>query len=115
MKCHNFSLRVMSCLILGLGLLWVSVSAGASTVVINEIHYHPVEEAAFDANGLPVLDLSEDVHEFVELFNPANTSVSLAGWELSGGVHFVFPEGVVFGPQQYLDVARNPARYTAIP
>src|SRR5436190_3214181 len=86
----------------------------SAAVVINEIHYHPVEEAVFDLNGLPVLDLSEDVHEFVELFNPAGTSVSLSGWELSGGVHFDFPAGAVLGAQQYLVVARNPARLAAV-
>ena len=34
-------------------------------VVISEIMYHPVEKAAFDANGDPVMDLSGDVHEYV--------------------------------------------------
>jgi hypothetical protein len=36
-------------------------------IVISEIHYHPVEEPAFNADGSPVLDISDDVHEFVEI------------------------------------------------
>ncbi|MDB4436191.1 lamin tail domain-containing protein, partial [Akkermansiaceae bacterium] len=50
-------------------------------VVINEIHYHPVEEPEFDTEYLPKLDLSEDVHEFIELYNDGDSAVSLAGWE----------------------------------
>src|SRR5947207_9438423 len=73
-----------------------------SAVVINEIHYHPVEEAAFDTNGLPVLDLSEDVHEFVELFNAGLGSVTLTGWELTGGIHYNFPDGTTIAAGQYL-------------
>lgn len=42
----------------------VSVQAA---VVFNEIHYHPVENPVFTGDGRPVLDLSEDVHEFIEL------------------------------------------------
>ena len=45
-----------------------------SKVVFNEIMYHPVEREAFDANGSPALDLSEDVHEFIELFNAGPTT-----------------------------------------
>jgi hypothetical protein len=38
-------------------------------IAISEIMYHPVEEAAFAANGEPLLDLSHDVHEYIELHN----------------------------------------------
>ena len=38
--------------------------------------YHPVEEPAFNADGTPVLDLYEDVHEFVEIYNPGQPAES---------------------------------------
>src|SRR3989442_15571214 len=61
-----------------------------ATVVISEIMYHPVEEPSFNADGTPILDLYEDVHEFIELHNDGTNTVSLAGWQISGGVNFVF-------------------------
>ena len=42
-------------------------AAARANIVISEIMYHPVEKAAYDANGDPVMDLSSDVHEFVEI------------------------------------------------
>ena len=45
---------------------------------ITEIMYHPVEQPAFNADGTPVMDLYEDVHEFVELHNAGTAAVSLA-------------------------------------
>src|SRR5262245_39814868 len=79
----------MACrLALGLGLLLGSfdpyAALAASGVLFSEIHYHPVEEPAFNTNGTPVLDLSDDVHEFVELHNNGATAVDLTGWRLTG-------------------------------
>ncbi|MBM3847799.1 MAG: hypothetical protein FJ405_16135, partial [Verrucomicrobia bacterium] len=86
-----------------------------AAVVINEIHYHPVEIEAFDDSGRPVLDLSEDVHEFLELHNPTNTDASLSNWSLSGGVSFDFPPGTILPARGFLVVARNPRRLEMIP
>ena len=66
--------------------------AGAK-VVISEIHYHPVEEPAFNADGTPAIDLADDVHEFIELQNTGVTPVDIAGWQLGGGVGFLMPAG----------------------
>src|SRR6266536_3831990 len=60
-------------------------------VFLSEILYHPVEQAAFDANGAPLLDLSSDVYEFVELHNASASAVPLDGWRLSGGISFDLP------------------------
>jgi Lamin Tail Domain/CotH kinase protein len=88
-----------------------SAAAGAApAVVINEIHYHPVELETFNANGTPVLDLSDDVHEFIEIRNPGATPLTLTGWALTGGVTFSFPAGTAIAPGGYLTVAKNPAR-----
>ena len=83
-------------------------------VIINEIHYHPVEESAFDAAGNPVLDLTNDVHEFVEIYNRGGSAVSLAGWELDDGVQFVFPQNATIPAGGYRVIAKNPTRLAAV-
>ncbi|MDB6173848.1 MAG: Spore coat protein CotH [Chthoniobacteraceae bacterium] len=90
-------------------------------VVINEIHYHPVEKPRFDANGVSVYsdaptivaDISDDVHEFVELRNAGAASVDIAGWKL-GGVDFTFAAGTSIPPDGYLVIAKNPARIQSV-
>lgn len=84
-------------------------------VVITEIHYHPVEEPAFNADGSPVMDLYEDVHEFLELHNPGTEAISLRGWELAGGIEYHFPSNAVIQPKQFLVVAKDPTRLAAVP
>ena len=64
-----------------LGACFLALSSLASAqVVVSEIHYHPVEEPAFNADGAPGLDLSGDVHEFVEIQNAGASPVDLSGW-----------------------------------
>jgi hypothetical protein len=83
-------------------------------VVINEIHYHPVEEAAFDINGNPIVDLTEDVHEFIELRNVGAAAVDLGGWQLDDGVSFTMPAGTSIAAGGYKVVAKNPARLQTV-
>src|SRR5688572_13457422 len=83
-------------------------------VVITEIMYHPVEKPAFDGAGDPVLDLSDDVHEFVEIHNTGAATVPLAGWKLDGGISFTFPAGAGIAAGQYLVIAKIPARLLAV-
>ena len=90
-----------------------SVSAQAQ-VRISEIMYHPVEKEAFDTNGTPLLDLSNDVHEFVELHNAGPGSISLEGWRLAGGIGFTFGAGTTIAPGGFLVVGKNPTRLAAI-
>ncbi|MSU37005.1 MAG: hypothetical protein EXS36_18290 [Pedosphaera sp.] len=87
----------------------------SAQVLFSEIMYHPVEEAAFNADGTPVMDLTEEVHEFLELHNPGAAPVSLKGWQLTGGIQYTFPPSAVIQPGQYLVVARNPARLANVP
>src|SRR5678815_3918981 len=98
----------------------LSVHAGAQ-VILNEIHYHPVERPAFDASGNPVIqgtttaaDYTDDVHEFIELYNPGATPVNLAGWRLEGGIDFTFPAAASIPAGGYLVVAKNPGRIEAV-
>ena len=90
-------------------------------VVFNEIHYHPVERPAFDAAGNPVFqgttapaDFSDDVHEFIELSNPAAEAVDLSNWRIAGGVDFTFPSGTTIPAGGFLVVAKDPARIQAV-
>src|SRR5262245_55804131 len=99
-------------------LAFVSLALAAQAdqrVLLSEIHYHPVERAAFDSNGAPLLDLSDDVHEFVELHNAGTNAVNLAGWNLAGGISFDFPADVSVVSGGFVVIAKNPARLAAIP
>jgi hypothetical protein len=90
------------------------VWAASDDIVLSEVMYHPVEQPAFDSNGVPVLDLSEDVHEFIELYNPGTNTVNLVGWHLAGGISFDFPAGATVAPGGFIVVAKNPAQLAAV-
>ncbi len=83
-------------------------------VAISELMYHPIEEPAFDRNGKPVLDLSEDVHEFVEIHNTGFTPVALDGWKLAGGISYTFPAGALLQPGEYRVIAKDPTNLAAV-
>jgi hypothetical protein len=83
-------------------------------VVISEIMYHPVEEPAFNPDGSPVIDLYEDVHEFVEIHNPGTSAVNLAGWKLTGGIDYTFPSNAVIQAGEFRVIARVPSRLAAV-
>src|SRR5262245_1831109 len=103
---------LMNAFLLVAALLWLpSLHA---QVILNEIMYHPVEEPAFTADGSPVLDLTDDVHEFVELFNTTDASIDLAGWQLANGLTYTFPAGARIAAHGFVVVAKNPARLAAI-
>ena len=87
----------------------------AAQVAITEIMYHPVEEPAFNPDGSPVLDLYEDVHEFIELHNPGNGPVALGGWGLAGGIGYTFPPNAVIQAGEYIVIAKVPSRLAAVP
>ena len=64
-----------------------------STVVINEIMYHPT-----DAN---------EALEWVELYNQLSTDMDLTGWRLADGIDFEFADNTVLEAGQYLVVAKS--------
>jgi hypothetical protein len=91
-----------------------AIDAARAAVVINEIHYHPVENAAFNPDGTPALDLSADVHEFIELYNDGALDVPLAGWRITGEFNYDFPTNAIIRAGQFLVVAKDPARLAAV-
>ena len=70
-----------------------------STVVFNEIMYHPAED--------------EPNSEWIELHNQMAVNMDLSNWFLAGGIAFKFPDGTVLRGGEYLVVARNPAALAA--
>ena len=93
------------------------VNANAPTpprIIISEIMYHPIEEPEFDKNGKPVIDLSEDIHEFLELHNLSQNTVTLDNWRISGGIDFAFPQGTTLDSGEFLVLAKDPKRLASI-
>ncbi len=99
--------------VLGASGLALAVTA-QEPVVISEIMYAPVEAPAFNPDGTPVMDLTEEVHEYVELHNFGSNRVDLSGWRLTSAIHYTFPTGASIGPGEFLVVARDPARLAAV-
>ena len=65
---------------------------GINDVVINEFHYHPVDDAPT---------------EFIELYNPTNTSIDLSGYAFTSGIAYSIPTGTVIPPDGYLLVVKD--------
>lgn len=97
-----------------LALLVASAFSVRGEVVFSEIHYHPVEKAAFNADGSPVLDLTDDVHEFIELHNSGNAPVALEGWTLTGGVNYTFPAASEIPAGAFWVIAGAPERVATL-
>ncbi|MGC9328543.1 MAG: lamin tail domain-containing protein, partial [Candidatus Hinthialibacter sp.] len=76
-----------------IALLCAAIVHAESTIVINEIMYHPVS------------DRSED--EYIELYNRGEVPVDLSGWYFSDGIRYSFPSETVLNPGEYLVVAQD--------
>ena len=75
--------------------LWTCLGLSAdSTVVFNEVHYHPADREA--------------LLEWVELHNQMAVNMDLSGWSLAGGISYRFPEGTVLRGGAHLVVAADP-------
>jgi hypothetical protein len=101
---------LLACLSAGL-LLAPAVPA---QIVISEIHYHPVEEPAFNADGTPYLSLTNDIHEFVEIQNTGTSAVDVSGWTLGGGISYTFPTNTAIAAGAFRVIAKNPSRLATV-
>lgn len=72
-------------------------SSRRSGVVISEVMYHPRSRA--DNRNL----------QFVEIYNSLPWFEEIGGWQLSGEVEFVFPEGFVLPSLGFVVVAADPS------
>ena len=71
------------------------VSLGA--VEMSEVHFQP--------------GAAHPGAEFVELFNPAENAVDLAGWKLEKGVRLTFPQGTSIPPRGWIVVCGDRAAF----
>lgn len=76
-----------------------AASDASSAVVINEILYNP--------------DHNTEWIEFIELYNPTETPISLANWRISGGVDYLFPADALIASKGYLLVGEAPSHLKA--
>jgi hypothetical protein len=65
-----------------------------STVVINEIMYHP--------------STNEALMEWLELRNLMSVDMDISGWSLADGIDYTFPAGTIIAGGGYLVVASSP-------
>ena len=72
--------------------------AGAASVVINEVMYHPGSDNLLES--------------YVELYNPGAAAVDLSGWRFTKGLQFEFPTNASIGASNYLAVAADGAAFT---
>lgn len=75
----------------------------SSVPVIHEVHYHPADDAS----------LGPLQTEFIELHNPGDSTVNLAGWRLTNAIEFTFPAGTTLAPGGFLVVSENPGALLA--
>ena len=64
-------------------------------VVINELMYDSIS--------------GNDDDQYIELYNQSTNTVSLANWEFTAGVSFMFPPGASIAPNGYVVVAKDAA------
>jgi len=69
------------------------IAAGANDIVINEIHYHPVDDGPT---------------EFIELLNPTENTIDLNGYTFTDGVDYRFDRSYRIPSKGYLLVVKNP-------
>lgn len=72
--------------------------AASPNIVINEIQYAPIP----DGNA-----------EYVELYNPASTTVDISGWVLQGVGDYAMPPGTVLQPHGFGVVVRDDVAFRA--
>ncbi len=70
-----------------------------ASVLINEIHYNPVNGEEF---------------EFIELYNSGKNVVDLSGYYLSSPFEFVIPSSTIIQPSNYLVLAKNPENFSDV-
>jgi hypothetical protein len=75
-----------------------------STIVINEVMYHPRENAAPGVSA----------GQWIELFNRGAKPVDMGAWQFDDGVQFTFPSGSSVGPGEYLVVVSDQEAFEAV-
>ena len=96
---HLPRLNLVSILVISV-LLWSSVPGFAdSTVVFNEIMYHP--------------NSRESQLEWLELHSQMGVDIDISGWSITGGIEYTFPVGTVVPGGGFVVVAISPTDLAA--
>jgi hypothetical protein len=61
-------------------------------IVVNEIHYNPSTYAGF----------TDNLYEFIELYNASSSAVNLSGWHMGRAIDFTFPQGATIPAAGYV-------------
>lgn len=74
-------------------------------VKFSEIMYSPLSKKAY-----------EELHEFVEIYNPETTEVDVSRWRIvaNSGMIFTFPANSKIGPNTLVTIAKNPTELRAV-
>src|SRR6266511_4162504 len=83
----------------GIFFLLISAASAFGGVVINEIMYHPSSTNLLE--------------EWVELYNPGPTNVSLSGWQITKSLQFAFPTNTAITAGGFLVVAADTTTFAA--
>lgn len=78
------------------GLVNTTTAESPPAIVINEVHYDPIDPTRFE--------------EFIELFNPGTTDVNLSGWRIASGVDYTLGN-VTIPAGGYFCVVQDPAKF----
>lgn len=73
-----------------------SLPALDSAVVFNEVHYHPVDEAAQT--------------EWIEIKSNHGVDIDISGWSITGGVNFTFPANTILTGNSLRVIAATPSQ-----
>jgi hypothetical protein len=77
----------------------LSSTRADTTVVFNEIMYHPAT--------------NESSMEWVELYNQMAVNIDMSGWRLDGNIHYTFVNGTILRGGAFMVVAISPAALAA--
>lgn len=84
----------------GLILATRGAAGAAGAVVVNELMYHAASHEARE--------------DYLELFNLGPGFEDLGGWQIGGGISYLFPEGTVVPPGEFLVMAADPGRFRQV-
>lgn len=79
---------------------FTTTAGSASAVVINEIHYDPLDETSAE--------------EFIELYNPGTEAIDISNWQITDAVTFTIPAGTTIGSGEFIVIAEDPARISTV-
>lgn len=74
-----------------------------SSVLITEIHYHPLDTIVAG------IEIDGDLFEFLELKNVTNQQIDISGYTFTAGLTYTFKSGVTIPPKGFIVLASDSA------